>query len=113
MKTTKPSQEHLFQVEAAERFQRELAEANGELIEWDISDLLNEEEEMSNTVEVGSKVSMVNDLPAQWFKNRSKGYPTTLTGTVLKVFKNGKVSVRVKELDNKAMHYKLSDLKLR
>lgn len=64
------------------------------------------------SLEVGSNVAMVNDLPVQWFNSRFKGYPSTLTGIVLKVFKNGKVSVRVKELDNKVIHCKLTDLKL-
>lgn len=38
-------QEIIFQAKAHERFQRELAEANNELMQWDISDVLNEEYE--------------------------------------------------------------------
>jgi hypothetical protein len=112
-------QEILFQAKAHERFQRELAEANNELMHWDISDVLNEEYEVEvfhveqTKIEVGSKVTMINDLPVAWFKNnRSKTYPVNLTGIVTKVFKNGRVALRVKELDNKSMNYPMTELTL-
>lgn len=50
-------QEILFQAQANERFQRELAEANNELMHWDISDVLNEEheEEVQEVEEIVAK----------------------------------------------------------
>lgn len=60
--------------------------------------------------EVGSKVEIVNNLPAQWFARFYKTYPQTLHGIVRRNFKNGKVSVWVKEL-NKVLHFKPSETK--
>jgi hypothetical protein len=48
----------------------------------------------------GQKVEIVNTLPQGWFKHLRQ-YPSMLTGTVQKVFKNGKVAVAVDQLPNR------------
>lgn len=41
---------------------------------------------------VGQKVTIKNNLPAQWF---ASDYPERLNGEVVKLFDNGKVAVRI------------------
>ena len=44
-----------------------------------------------NTMKAGDKVELLNNLPRQWFDK-----PTlVITGTIEKVFKNGKFSVAI------------------
>lgn len=60
--------------------------------------------------EVNAKVEIVNNFPAAWFAPYGKTYPETLHGIVRQTFKNGKVSVWVKEL-NKVFHFKAEEAK--
>lgn len=53
----------------------------------------------------GQQVTVKNKLPAQWF---SKAYPENLDGEVTKVFKNGKVAVRIFKL-KKVLHFTPAD----
>lgn len=55
--------------------------------------------------EVGTKVEIINNFPEAWFSHYYRSYPQTLHGIVRQTFKNGKVSVWVKEL-NKVFHFK-------
>jgi hypothetical protein len=48
-------------------------------------------------MKAGQKVEIVNTLPQNWFRHLSQ-YPSILTGTVQKVFKNGKVAVAMDQL---------------
>ena len=56
---------------------------------------------------VGQKVSIKNTLPAAWF---NKECPETLNGEVSKVYKNGKVGIKIYKLD-KVINYNAADLK--
>lgn len=53
----------------------------------------------------GQQVTVKNILPVQWF---GKTYPETLDGEVTKVFKNGKVAVRIFKL-KKVLHFTVAD----
>jgi hypothetical protein len=82
-----------------------------EVVEWGC-DFDDEEEvvvETSRPIEKGVSVTITNNLPAPWF-NHPRAYPINITGQVLKVFKNGKVAVRVKELGGKVIHFKVTDI---
>ena len=61
-------------------------------------------------MEQGQKVTIKNTLPATWFNS----YPATLDGEVVKVFKNGKVSIRmfdtVVSRKNKVFHFETVEL---
>lgn len=50
---------------------------------------------------IGQHVIIKNSLPRAWF---GKTYPEELKGTVTKVFANGKLAVRIAEL-NKVQHF--------
>ena len=63
-------------------------------------------------IQAGQKVKLVNNLPDGWFDA-----PTPiLTGTIEKVFKNGKFSAAIDQLKNrsadgkKSMHFSKGDL---
>lgn len=50
-------------------------------------------------------VTLPNDLPSVFWTQDGKEVPATLTGTIRREFKNGCVSVAVKELGGAVHHF--------
>lgn len=58
---------------------------------------------------VGDVRTITNDLPAGWFTRPGYKPTETLTVTVSKIFKNGKVAASVKELHGKTINFLATD----
>lgn len=58
---------------------------------------------------VGEVLTITNSLPVQWFARPGYKPTETLTVTVSKIFKNGKVAASVKELHGKTIHFASTD----
>jgi hypothetical protein len=79
--------------------------------QWLTEEDIKEIEAVGKTtaIEVGQTIVIANCLPEGWFQRVGYKPTTTLTVTISKLFKNGKVGASVRELHGKTINFNKGD----